>query len=225
MIGRLLKSRSRKTAPKSIKRTAEGRLASLAAAPVAAQIERLHAVDWTARVTAARELAQAGNRRATGALCAALRDPAAEVAREAAEALAQIRDKQAVPSLAAVVLNADGFYEGSVRIAAAEALGKFQDHRAVEALITAVYDNIAEISQAAIRALGAIGDARAIDPLVSVVRNHDNYYLAFVRQAAVEALGRLAAPSARELLREIAADGHLDASVRQAAGKVLLGVN
>jgi HEAT repeat protein len=96
---------------------------------------------------------------------------------------------------------------------------------AVEALITAVYDSIAEVSQAAIRALGLIGDERAIDCLVSVVRNTDNYYLAFVRQAAVEALGQLAAPSARESLQNIATDSGLDPSVRQAAGTVLSTAN
>jgi HEAT repeat protein len=222
MINRLSKAKSRKAQPKAGKPATASRIVSSAATAVTAQIEQLSASDWTVRAAAARELGKLGGRQATSALCGALRDPAAEVAREAATALGEIRDTPAVPSLAAVVLNADGYYDGSVRTAAAEALAKFQDHRAVEALITAVYDSLAEVSQAAIRALGLIGDERAIDSLVSVVRNTDNYYLGFVRQAAVEALGRLAAPSARESLRNIAADSHLDASVRQAADTVLL---
>jgi HEAT repeat protein len=218
MIRRLFNTKSRKTAPKP---ASPSRSSSSAATAFTTQIEQLHAGDWTARATAARELGKLGNRRATSALCAALRDPAAEVAQAAAIALGEIRDKPAVPSLAAVVLNADEYYDGTVRAAAAEALAKFQDHRAVEALIAAVYDSIAEVSQAAVRALGLIGDERAIDCLVSVVRNTNNYYLPFVRQAAVEALGRLAAPSAQESLRNLATDSHLDPAVRQAAGAAL----
>lgn len=225
MIRRLLKPKSRKNLSKPAKPSVASRVASLTAPALTTQIEQLHAIDWTARAAAARELGKLRNRRAASALCAALRDPAAEVAQAAATALGEIRYKPSVPSLAAVVLNADEYYDGTVRAAAAEALAKFQDHRAVEALMTAVYDSIAEVSQAAIRALGLIGDERAIDCLVSVVRNTDNYYLTSVRQAAVEALGQLAAPSARESLRNIATDSGLDPSVRQAAGTVLLTAN
>jgi len=215
MISRLSKSKNR--IRKASKAPAAARLAS--------QLQQLHSEDWTARSAAAVELGKLGDRQATKSLSAVLRDPAAEVAREAASALGALGDGSAIESLLAVVVNADGYFDSSVRIAAAEALGKLQDRRAVPALIASVRDPIAEVSQAAICALGSLGDERAVESLVAAVHNKDNYYLPFVRETAVETLGRLAVPSARESLRRIVADSHLDASVRSAASTVLTVAN
>jgi HEAT repeat protein len=219
MINRLSKSKvkSGKSSPSASQ--------SSSASRVTTQLEQLRSPDWATRSTAALELGKLGDRQATKALSAALRDPSAEVARQAASALGALRDVSAVEALSAVVVNADGYFEGSVRVAAAEALGKLKDRRAVAVLITVVRDQTAEVSQAAIRALGSLGDERAIDLLVAVVRNNDNYYLPFVRQSAVEALTHLSVPSAKESLRRIAADSYLDASVRQAAGSALTVAN
>lgn len=219
MINRLSKSKVKpgKSSPPASQPSAVSR--------VTKQIEQLRSSDWATRSTAASELGKLGDHQATRALSTALRDPSAEAAREAAAALGALRDVSAVEALSAVVVNADGYFEGSVRVAAAEALGKLQDRRAVAVLITVVRDQAAEVSQAAIRALGLLKDERAIDLLVAVVRNNDNYYLPFVRQTAVEALTHLAVPSAKESLRRIAADSYLDASVRQAAGSALTVAN
>jgi HEAT repeat protein len=219
MINRLSKSKvkSGKSSPSASQPASASRITT--------QLEQLHSNDWATRSTAALELGKLGDRQATKALSAALRDPAAEVARQAAAALGALRDVSAIEALSAVVVNADGYFDGSVRVAAAEALGNLQDRRAVAALITVVRDQTAEVSQAAIRALGLLGDERAIDLLVTVVRNTDNYFLPFVRQTAVEALTHLSVPSAKESLRRIAADSRLDASVRQAAGSALTIAN
>ena len=215
MISRLSKSKNR--IRKASKAPAAARLAS--------QLQQLHSEDWTARSAAAVELGKLGDRQAAKSLSAVLRDPAAEVAREAASALGALGDGSAVESLSAVVVNADGYFDSTVRIAAADALGKLQDRGAVPALVAGVRDPIAEVSQAAIRALGSLGGERVIEPLVAVVQNKDNYFLTFVRETAVEALGRLGIPSARESLQRIVADSYLDASVRQAASTVLTVAN
>jgi HEAT repeat protein len=225
MINRLSKAKSNKATPQAGKPVTASRGTKRNKTAVTAQIEQLHADVWTVRLAAATELGKLGGSQATNALCAALRDSAAEVAFGAAVALGELRDASAVSSLAAVVLNADGFYDWTVRAAAADALSKLQDRRAFDALLACVRDRIAEVSQAAIRALGFLGDERAIDSLVAVVRNQNNYYLSTVRQTAVEALGRLAVPSAKESLRSLSADTYLDASVRQAADTVLATAN
>ena len=225
MINRLTKSKSRKTALQTGETATATRGARRNRTAVTTQIEQLHAADWTFRAAAATELGKIGGPQAINALCVALRDSAAEVAREAAIALGVADYTSAVSSLAAVVLNADGYYDGTVRTAAADTLAKLQDRRAVEALLACVRDRIAEVSQAAIRALGFLGDERAIDSLVGVVRNQNNYYLSSVRETAVEALGRIAVPSAQESLRVIAADSYIDASVRQAALSALGAAN
>ena len=67
-----------------------------------------------------------------------LRDPMAEVARDAALALGSLHDTSAVEALCAVVLNQDLYFHCVVRSAAAESLGKLSDRRALNALLTGV---------------------------------------------------------------------------------------
>jgi HEAT repeat protein len=220
MINRLSKEKSRISSP-SASKPAATRAAAETKTTVTMQVERLQASDWTARSAAAAELGKLGDRQATKALSTALRDSAAEVAREAAAALGRLRDVAAVEALAAVVVNADGYFDWSVRVAAANSLEQLQDRRAVEVLIATVRDQAAEVSEAAVRALGLLGDERAAEPLAAIVRNQSNYFLPAVRQAAVEALGHLRVPTARESLRKIAADAHIDPTVRQAASAAL----
>jgi HEAT repeat protein len=188
-------------------------------------IKQLRTGDFAARLAAAAELKQLRDRQATSALAAALRDQSVEVAREAAEALGALKDRSALEALKAAVLNADGYFDSSVRAAAADSLAQLQDRRAVDVLIAGVRDPIAEASRAAICALGQLGDERAIDSLAAVVRNSDNYFLSSTRSAAVEALGRFEVPAARESLRSIASDPFLDASIRQAASTALALAN
>jgi HEAT repeat protein len=221
MINRISKAKSDKTSAKASQPSAPSRESSPKTSAATRQLEQLRTGDWSVRSAAALELGKLGDRQATSALSAALRDPSAEVAKSAAVALGALHDVSAVEALAAVVLNGDGYFHSTVRVAAAEALAALRDRRAVVALIAGVRDQIAEVSQASIEALGTLGDERAIDSLVVAVRNDHNYFLAFVRQSAVQALSRLSVPSARESLRHIAADTYLDSSVRQAASKAV----
>lgn len=132
-----------------------------------------------------------------------LRDPVAEVARDAALALGELNDPSAVEVLGAVVVNRENYFHSVVRAAAAESLGKLKDRRALDALLTGLRDPIAEASQSAIRALGDLGDERAVAPLITVVQNHDGYFLPAVRQVARETLARFSAPVAVHFLRTL----------------------
>lgn len=132
-----------------------------------------------------------------------LRDPVAEVARDAALALGELNDTSAVEVLGAVVVNRENYFHSVVRAAAAESLGKLKDRRALESLVAGIRDPIAEASQSAIRALGDLGDERAVAPLIAVVQNHDGYFLPAVRQAARETLARFTEPVAVHFLRTL----------------------
>jgi HEAT repeat protein len=132
-----------------------------------------------------------------------LRDPVAEVARDAALALGELNDTAAVDVLGAVVVNRENYFHSVVRSAAAGSLGKLKNGRALDALLTGLRDPIAEASQSAIRALGELGDERAVAPLIAVVQNHEGYFLPEVRQTARETLARFAAPAAVHFLRTL----------------------
>jgi HEAT repeat protein len=225
MINRISKQKSAKPSPTAKQATEPSRDNAPKTTVATRQLEQLRTGDWAARSVAAVELGKLGDRQATSALSAALRDSAAEVAQSAAVALGVLRDVSAMEALAVVVQNSDGYFHSIVRIAAADALAKLQDRRAVVGLIAGVRDQIAEVSQASIKALGTLGDGRAIDSLVAVVRNDHNYFLPVVRQSAVEALSHLTVPSARESLRHIAADTRMDSSIRQAASKAAAVAN
>lgn len=132
-----------------------------------------------------------------------LRDPVAEVARDAALALGELHDASAVDALCAVVVNRDNYFHSVVRSAAAGSLGKLKNGRALDALLTGLRDPIAEASQSAIRALGDLGDERAVAPLIAVLQNQDGYFLPAVRQAAQETLATFANPVAVHFLRTL----------------------
>jgi len=153
----------------------------------------------------------------TSTLIAALRDPSAETAGEAAAALGANGDRSAVEPLKTVLVNADGYYQPVVRAAAAASLGQLGDPKAVPALIAGIRDEMAEASAESVRALAAIGDRAAVSPIMDVVVNSDGYYLSFVRRAAVLALAKLGGPEATSLLRTVAEDYDEDPVLRQAA--------
>ena len=86
------------------------------------------------------------------ALIQSLRDPSADVARDAAVELGGAKDASAVAPLIEVITNDDGYYHDVVRAAAAEALGRLGDVRAVEPLLTLSRDTMAEAIAEAVRA-------------------------------------------------------------------------
>ena len=150
------------------------------------------------RLEAARQLSTCATAVARQALVEALRDPTAEVAREAALALGASQNAGTAEALMTVFANADGYFHGMVRVAAAEALGQLGQPSAVGLLIQGIFDPFSEPSQAAIRALGKLADPRAIEPLREVVRNANGFFLPPVQQAAVEALAGFPATSSRD---------------------------
>jgi HEAT repeat protein len=169
---------------------------------------------------AAARLAESGDPQATGALQQALRDPTAEVAREAALAIAKGRRLSAVEALSEVVENPDGYFHPSVRIAAAESLGQLNDPRSVAPLCRAVRDPLAEPSRAAIRALGLVAREAAVPVLVSVINNVEGFFLPSVRVAAVEVLATITSSTAKDCLRDLLSNPDEDPEVRQAAALI-----
>jgi HEAT repeat protein len=155
----------------------------------------------------------------------------AEVRKEAAQALGEIGDTQAVEPLIATLKDENR----DVRRAAAEMLGKIGDVRAVEPLITAIKDSARGVCQAAIEALDKLGwqpdrseagavywiekrqwdkcvevGAPAVEPLIATLKDVD----AGVRKAAAEVLGKIGDVRAVEPL--ITAIKDSARSVRQA---------
>ena len=154
-------------------------------------------------------------------LVAALHDPDADVAREAAASLGASGDRSAVRPLIDALRNADGYFHCVVRAAAAYSLGQLGDPSAVEPLLSSVNDTMAEASAEAVRALATLGDRRAIPALVEIVRNRDGFYLHSVRHAAVLALSRLSGGEAEAELTAVAQDAYENLAVREAAGQAL----
>jgi hypothetical protein len=159
-------------------------VAAMAVAPVGVQVAVAAVVERKEPVTR--------DRSAVVALMNRLRDPDAELARDAAQTLGSLPvDAAAVDALCAVVVNADGYCHPVVRAAAAAALGQLGDRRAIESLIRGTRDSMAEASEEAIKALGLLGDARASDALRAVVRNENGFFLEHVRKTAEKALERI----------------------------------
>jgi HEAT repeat protein len=183
----------------------------------AACIEQLRAGELATRMAAASRLGELAGTDALAALQSALRDPTAEVARQAALALGKTNDTSAIGALAAVLENADGYFHSSVRSAAAESLSRFKGRQAIDALTSAVRDPIAEPSRSAIRGLGLVAGSEALPTLLMVVSNSENYFLPSVRLTAVQVLSSISDPTAAECLRRVRENPLEDPSVREAA--------
>ena len=137
------------------------------------------------RKAAAGALGELGELGATGFLVqTALFDADAEVRRAAAESLGKLDSAGAVRALAGML----GDRDPAVRILAAEALGYLGDLTAIDPLLrAALYDEDAEVRQAAALALGSLKHSRAQNLIVDELTNDDPR----VRAAAAEALGHL----------------------------------
>jgi HEAT repeat protein len=152
----------------------------------------------TASAVGVTAFAQDRDRTAIVTLIGRLRDPDAEVARDAAATLGTLpADAQAVAALGEVLLNADGYFHSVVRAAAAASLGTLKAPQSVEALIHATGDTMAEASEEAIKALGRLGDRRALPSLESIVRNQNGFFLEHIRRAAQESAARIAGTVAK----------------------------
>jgi len=132
---------------------------------------------------------------------------------DAAEALGEIGDIQAIkPLITALTQNE----LSGVRWKAAEALSKI-GVPAVDALIGALRHSDDDVRWKAAIALGEIGDRRAIGPLISLLCDEDR----FVKSRAAYALGLIGEPAVEPLicaLRE--GDGNLRWGAAIALGKI-----
>ena len=151
-------------------------------------IEQLQRGELASRAEAAIRLGKLGDPQATAVLVEALRDPTAEVAREAAWALGRIPAVDTLQALVDVVLNRDDYFHNIVRTVAVESLANFYHPLAVCTLIASVRDPSFETSLAAIHALGALGDAQAVPALQDAASNADGFFLPAAQLAAVEVL-------------------------------------
>ena len=133
------------------------------------------------------------------------------VRRDAAVALGQIGDAEAVEPLVAGLRDDNP----SVRLAAAEALGRIGDAGALVPLIAALKSPAVDIRKAAAESLGQIGDAGSLGPLTAALRDASWS----VRRAAAEALGKIGDAGAVEALKVAFED--LDSNVRRAAADAL----
>jgi len=131
----------------------------------------------------------------------------ATIRRDAAVALGQLRDEQALEPLKAALRDRN---EG-VRHRAISALGRIWG---LSQLVRLGDDWATERKEAA-AALGQLGDARAVEPLIAALRDGD----AAVRLAATEALGQLEDEQAVQPL--IAALGDDDRQVQRGASEAL----
>ena len=145
-------------------------------------------------------------------LCLALKDADAGARCNAAKALGQCRDAQALEPLCQALVNDE---DSLVRGMAASALGKIGDVRATESLCHALQDKEPDLRRSAAEALGAIKDPAAFDPLCQVLRENDPR----VRRCAALALGELADARAVAPLTEALEDEVSD--VRESATKAL----
>jgi HEAT repeat protein len=209
---------SPKKAAEAVKPTAVNPVAIAEKASPAQSAEK-SAAAAPARVAAAESVSAVSNRAAVLAQIAALRGTDADTARDAAAELGRLGDAAAVEPLIEVLVNANGYFHGVVRAAAASSLAQLRDGRAFQALLGAVSDSMAEASAEAVRALAAMGDPRAAGALIEIVRNPTGFYLQTVRLAAVRGLVQLGGAAAATELRKLASDPSEDAIVREAAGQ------
>jgi len=128
-------------------------------------------------------LGEIDDKRAVEALGAVVRDPDAEVRRQAVSALGELESAAAVPMLIPALKDADI----ETRKQAASALGEIGSKDAVEALIPLTKDADAEVRKQTVQALGQIEDKRALPALEAAVRDAN----VEVRRQAIEAIGQL----------------------------------
>ena len=130
-------------------------------------------------------------REATLALVAALRDPAAEVAVSAAEALRWHPAELAVPALREVLENGNGYFSSPARAAAVRSLGTLLPDGDDPLLAAAVRDRDADVSLAAIGAFVERDEEASARALLNLLEDTSGFYLPLTRQAAARGLSRV----------------------------------
>lgn len=154
----------------------------------------------------------------------ALHDPSPSVRRQAAQALAKLRDPAAVPALIHMLNDHPDLADEETF----EALGELGQAEAVEPLVRYLQSPVALTRRAAARALGKIGNPAAIEPLLAAAADFGD---ADLRRASLQALRLLGAKEAEPIfaaalldplpsIRIAAAEAVADFELRGAAGAV-----
>ena len=143
-------------------------------------------------VDAIKQLGEAGDREAVSRLTALLEDARPMIRREAASALAKIKDERSLWPLIGRLKDDDT----EVRQSAAFALGELCRKEAVEALIAGLRSSDAQFQMTCAWSLGRIKDSRAVTALITAL---EGPYWKLKMHAAM-ALGEIADKSAVEPL-------------------------
>jgi HEAT repeat protein len=179
---------------------------------------------------------------AVSALSAVLRGGSYERRVAAAQALAELGEKEVLTPLIGALKDAEPLvrsaavhglaqsgdaqavlplvgmvkdHDRNVRVSVVSALGQLGDQRAVVPLLKVVDDREWEVRAALAGALGRLGNRSALPAVMSLLKDRDHE----VRQNAVDAIGRVGDESAIESLVLAMVDEH--AGVRQAALRAL----
>jgi hypothetical protein len=129
--------------------------------------------------------------RTTAVLIAALRNPSAEVAIDAAEALRSRPGPATVEALREVLANREGYFNGATRAAAVLALGALLPAGELSAVYGAVADVDASVSLSAIAAIVDRADEGCAEALLKLLEDGSGFYLPPTRWAAARGLDRI----------------------------------
>ncbi|MBX3097336.1 MAG: MFS transporter [Fimbriimonadaceae bacterium] len=164
------------------------------------------------RVEAIQTVGSTGFGLATDELASALRDPNPHLRREAAHALARLRDPEAAKALQSLVMENPALVDEDVL----EALGECGGAGSAEILEPYLRDPRSALRRTAARALGRLGDPAAIPSLLEASQEVGDSDL---RRSALQALRSLGATEAEASIPDALCDPH--PSVRTAAGELV----
>lgn len=168
------------------------------------------------RGEALEQLGDEGFTMAADEMVKALYDPLPKVRRQAAQALARLRDPASQHRAATALIEQLGQHPDLVEEETIEALGAMRDVRAVELLSSLLKSPRTLVRRAAAKALGLMEVPAAVAPLIEAAGASDDPDL---RRAAVQALRRLEEPEAAPMLAAATLDRR--ASVRVAAAEAV----
>jgi HEAT repeat protein len=164
-----------------------------------ALLELSQASDWRTRASAAVSLSISqlstrtpAHEQVVHGLTQALRDPSAEVAVCAADALGNLADARAVAALREVMENREGYFSALTRAAAVRALSRCLPDAELAFVFAAVRDVQPEVSLAAIATVLLRAREAALFHLLPVLRDNSGYFASEVRLAALQGLRALA---------------------------------
>ena len=158
--------------------------------------------------------------RATAVLIAALRNPSAEAAVDAAEALRQHPGEATVAALREVLMNGEGYFNGATRAAAVRTLGAVLPSGALSPVYSAVRDVDASVSLSAIAAIVDRGEDGCAEALLTVLEDGSGFFLPPTRRAAARGLDRIRSADPARVQALLARES--DTVVREALAPISL---